>query len=182
MRETCPMHTDELITGVHDPESGGYEFTCPRSTGHAFPGPFSWVNQPEPPDLAPVSQLAVDLGLDVDLPRIFTNFGGTWVEYGVVEHALAESNPAAFHALVARYGHTAIGPTGYSASAFIGATLGRLAQRGEFLLRREASTGRWSYNQRVSWCAAVPPREWDDRMSWESTANSMNYVPGCTEK
>lgn len=181
MRETCPMHTEELIEGVRDPESGGYAFTCPLLKGHAFPGPYSWINDPTPPDLPEVSQLAIDLGLDVDLPQIVAQFDGTWVEYGVIEHALAEFSPTSFRTLVARYGHTAIAPTQYSASAFMGATLNRLAQRGEFLVRREASTGRWSYNQKVTWCAALPAQAWDDRVSWSSTGRSMDYVPGNTE-
>src|SRR5690349_20828404 len=151
MREVCPMHTDEdPREGAVVPESGGWAFRCPITTGHAHPGAYNWERTPPPPDLPEIGDLATELGLDVALPAIVRQFDTKWVEYGVVEEALAAQFPDAFEFLVGRYGHTAIASTTYSSSAFIGATLNRLAADGEFEVRRERATGRWSYNQDVT--------------------------------
>lgn len=183
MREVCPMHTEEdPQEGISVPESGGWAFTCPITTGHAYPGSYSWERTQPPPDLPEIGELAIELGLDIALPEIVSEFGTTWVEYGVVEQAFAAQHPDAFEFLVKRYGHTAIASTTYSSSAFIGATLNRLAAHGEFEVRRERATGRWSYNQDVTWCAASPSGDWSNRISWASRDADMFYVPGCTEE
>ncbi|KQY61817.1 hypothetical protein [Nocardioides sp. Root140] len=176
------MHTEEdPQEGVLVPESGGWAFTCPLGSGHAYPGTYSWERMPPPPDLPEIGELASQLGLDVALPEIVSQFGTTWVEFGVIEHALAAQYPDAFKFLVDRYGHTAIKSKTYTASAFLGATLARLAARGEFEARMGRATGRWSYNQNVVWCALSPSGDWSEGISWASRDSDMSYVPGCTE-
>lgn len=61
---------------------------------------------------------------------MLAGFPGHWVEYGVVEHAYAKSRPGDWRRLIDTYGHTAIKPSHYTASAFLGATLGHLARNG----------------------------------------------------
>ena len=49
------------------------------------------------------------------------------VEYGVVEYRYFVDSPDSYRALVARYGHTSLKPTRYSASVFLAHALGQLS-------------------------------------------------------
>jgi len=40
-------------------------------------------------------------------------------EYGVIEHRFSHADPSAYRFLVKRYGHTALGPSRYTASSFL---------------------------------------------------------------
>lgn len=180
-RQYCHFHADDDIAGVRLNGEGGYTFTCERTTGHPTPGPHSWLQAPEPPDLPGLSGLAEDLGLRSELPAAVAQYPGRWVEYGVVEAAYAEANPVDFAHLVERYGHTAIKAKSYTASAFIAATLGRLSRSGEVLFHSGPATGRWDYNQQISWWSLAPDPDWTTQTSWESLEKPMTYVPGTTE-
>jgi hypothetical protein len=83
--------------------------------------------------------------------------------------------------LIERYGHTAVKAKRYTASAFLGATLGRLSRSGEVLLHAGPATGRWDDNQRISWWSVAPEPDWGSGISWESLEKSARYVPGSTE-
>ncbi len=110
--------------------------------------------------------------------------GHRWVEYGVVERAYALAHPREFAILVDRYGHTAVAPKRYTASAFLGRALGELSVKGDLAFRYGPATGRWDYNSRISWWCLPPEPEWSADGSWasvEATGVGMDYVPGSTE-
>jgi len=180
-RQYCPFHADEDVLGSQLNEDGSVMFTCDRVSGHPHGGTHTWLQAPEPPDLPEVSGLAQELGLQVELPAAIAKYPGQWVEYGVVEAAYAEANPVDFARLVDRYGHTAIQATQYSASAFLAATLGRLARTGHVMFRPGTATGRWDYNSEISWWALPPAPEPSSQTSWADLHRSMDYVPGNTE-
>jgi hypothetical protein len=178
--QVCPVHADESVVG--EPlGDGSVSYTCPRSRGHPEPGPYTWLHVPQPKGLSELTGIAAELGLDVELPRVLAEFPGMWVEYGLVEYTYAQRNPKDFAALVDRYGHTAIKASRYTASSFLAGTLGILSREGIVLVRPDYATGRWRYNNTISWWSLPPAPEWDDRQSWESASPSMHYVPGSVE-
>ena len=69
----------------------------------------------------------------------------------------------------------------YTASAFLARALGDLSRTGSTLFHPGKATGRWAYNTDISWWALAPEPEWSQRLSWEDTGLSMDYVPGNRE-
>jgi hypothetical protein len=181
IRQCCPFHADDDAVGLPLDGDGGLVFTCARPKGHPTAGAYTWYVAPEPPDLPGVSGLAWEFGLQVELPAAIATYPGRWVEFGLVEAAYAAANPKDFARLVARYGHTAVKPTPYSASAFLAATLGRLSVTGDVLFHAGPATGRWRYNSGISWWALTPKPEWTSRVSWEEAGRATDYVPGNQE-
>ena len=181
VRQVCPFHADEDVAGVLLNDECSYSFRCDRSKGHPEDGPHEWMYTPEPAGLSELSGLAEELGLRVELPAAIARFPGRWLEYGVVEASYADANPRDFSDLVARYSHTAIKATQYSASAFLSAALGRLSHTGHVLFHPGPATGRWSYNSQISWWALAPEPDWESRTAWVDLGRSMDYVPGSTE-
>jgi hypothetical protein len=76
---------------------------------------------------------AAELGLATELPAAIAQYRGHWIEYGVAERAYALQCPDDFTAIVSRYGHTAIRPKQYTASAFLARVLGVLSKHGSVL-------------------------------------------------
>lgn len=180
-RQVCPFHSDEDVIGTASGGDGSIIFRCDLTRGHPQPGPYSWVQAPEPPDSAGIGGLAETLRLDIELPKALAVHRGQWIEYGVLEATYAGANPADFAELVERYGHTAVTPTRYSASAYLAFTLGRLSRDGSVLFHVGPATGRWSYNSEIFWWSLPPAPSWTDRVSWAALEQSMDYVPGSTE-
>jgi hypothetical protein len=178
--QICHFHADEGIMGNPVSGDGTLTFTCPRTSGHPQPGPYTWFQAPPPPD-SNLGELATDLRLAVELPAALKAFRGQWVEYGVLEHAYAKANPDDFALLVDRYGHTAIKEKRYTASAFLAKSLGDLSRYGDVLYHEGPATGRWDYLSKVSWWAIAPEPDWSTRMSWADTGLGMDYVPGNQE-
>ena len=89
-------------------------------------------------------------------PRRLRSTAGQWIEYGVAERAYALQRPDDFAAIVSRYGHTAVRPKQYTASAFIAGVLGVLSKHGTVLYHLGPATGRWKYNSTISWWAVSP--------------------------
>lgn len=181
-RQVCPLHVDEDVVGSPFGDQGTYVFTCDRKTGHVVPGPYTWMQAPEPPNEQGLSGLADELRLDIELPAAIAGYHGRWIEYGVLEAAYAAAKPGDFAMLVERYGHTAIKETRYSASAFLAATLGHLSRRGYVLFHDGPATGRWHYNSQISWWALTPEPNWQQRISWAELGQSMSHVPGNVEE
>ena len=122
---------------------------------------------------------AAELGLGTELPRAIAQYRGKWIEYGVAEQAYALRCPDDFAAIVSRYGHTAVKPKQYTASAFLAGVLGVLSKHGTVLYHLGPATGRWKYNSTISWWAASPAPDWDtSRLSWHDSRLDMSYVPG----
>jgi hypothetical protein len=97
----------------------------------------------------------------------------------VAERAYALRCPEDFAAVVRRYGHTAVRPKQYTASAFLAGVLGVLSEHGTVLYHLGPATGRWKYNGTISWWTVPPVPDWDlSRLSWFDSGMDMSYVPG----
>lgn len=175
MSQICPFHSEEWSKGDKQPD-GSLVHRCERGTDHPRPGPHQWL---EVPDLAGSagSSLANDLGLDLDLPAVLKALGPGWWEYGLVERAYAQARPEQWTTMVEKWGHTAIASTPYTASAYLGRTLGDLSRRGSVLFRLGPATGRWTYNSPASYWAMWPEPEWDQRTSWVDVLDDAGTSP-----
>jgi hypothetical protein len=179
IREVCPFHADDDVLGEPTGnDDGSLKFRCSRR-GHPADGPFEWLRVPEPPGVPGVDGLAAELGLAIDLPAAVKQFAGTWVEYGVVERAYALAHPEEFARIIGEFGHRAIAPRKYTASAFIARALGVLGRQGTICYHDGPATGRWTYNSTISWWSVPPAPDWSaDRLSWQDHKANMSYVPG----
>ncbi|MFD2081553.1 hypothetical protein SAMN05421678_106250 [Actinopolymorpha cephalotaxi] len=110
--------------------------------------------------------MAQELGLDVELPAALAALGEGWFEYGLVERSYAVRQPEAFARMVERWGHNALKRKQYTASAYIASVLALLAKSGAVVYRPAPGTGRWSYNNPISWWSLPPGAAWDQRTSW----------------
>jgi hypothetical protein len=182
-RQVCPFHADEDIRGVPTGGSdGSLSFTCTRTGGHPRGGPHGWLYVPQPDDLPGIEGYAAELGLATELPAAIAQYRGRWIEYGVAERAYALQCPEDFAAIVGRYGHTAIRAKKYTASAFLAGVLGVLSRHGTVMYHSGPATGRWRYNNTISWWAVPPEPDWESaRLSWSGSGHDMSYVPGETE-
>lgn len=159
----CPFHTDEWSAGVRGGD-GSYAHECQRH-GHPGDGPWRWLEVPAPPDSG-LAGLADELDLASKLPAALAMLGDGWWEYGLVERAYADLDPAGWRRMVDQWSHTAVAPIRYSASAYLAGTLGRLSSTGAVAYHAGPATGRWSYNAGISWWSTVPPATWEQRTSW----------------
>ena len=180
--QVCPFHGDEDVQGI--PSGNGDDsltFTCTRGKGHPQPGPHSWLYVPQPEGPPGLDGYAAELGLATELPAAIAEYRGRWIEYGVVERTYALRCPDDFAAAVTRYGHTAIAPKQYTASAFLAGVLGTLSRLGTVLYHLGPATGRWSYNDTISWWSVAPAPDWESsRLSWDESGYNISYVPGAT--
>jgi len=94
----------------------------------------------------------------------------------VVEQAYATVCPQDFAELVAKFGHTTISPARYTVSSYLARTLGNLSRVGTVLYHDGPATGRWGYNDTISWWAIPPEPDWTSRLSWVDSGQSMEYV------
>ena len=176
-RQYCHFHADDDIAGVRLNDEGGYTFTCERATGHPTPGPYAWFRRQSLPIFRGCRASPRSSGCGCSSLLLPGQHPGRWVEYGVVEAAYAEANPADFARLVERYGHTAIKAKNYTASAFIAATLGRLSRSGDVLFHAGPATGRWDYNQQISWWSLAPDPDWATRTAGEASRSRWSTCP-----
>lgn len=183
--QVCPQHVGEELTGlpVEDPP-GSYEYTCTRS-GHVVPGPITWLESPPPPGLPGLASIAQELSLQIELPAALQQFGGRWVEYGVLESAYAAACPNDFAQLVDRYGHRyrnahkGLEPSSYTVSMFVAGTLGHLAKQGYVAYHLGPATGYWAgHLETVSWWALPPGKDWspEHRLSCADAGTTMDYA------
>jgi hypothetical protein len=182
--QVCPFHADEDIQGVPTGNGeGSLSYTCTRMRGHPHDGPHSWLYAPEPDGLSGIEGYAAELGLATELPAAIAQYRGQWIEYGVVERAYALQCRDDFAAIVSRYGHTAVRPKQYTASAFLAGVLGVLSKHGTVLYHLGPATGRWKYNGTISWWAVAPAPDWEsNRLSWSDSGQDMSYVPGAADQ
>jgi hypothetical protein len=184
--QICPFHTDEFIVATYvGSETAEYEYSCPRHQ-HPSPGPFTWSFVPEPVGLAGDS---LGLGLDIELPKaveVATAAHGTvWVEYGLIEAAYAQANPEDWATLLKKYSHTHYCKTHadrqaltYTASKYLARSLGSLGRRGTLVHHNGPGTGRWDYNQPISYYSLQPSGPWDSRTTWQASMGQMaDYMP-----
>jgi hypothetical protein len=134
---------------------------------------------PQPDGLPGIDGYAAELGLATELPAAVAQHRGQWIEYGVAERAYALQCPADFAAIVNRYGHTAVSPKQYTASAFLAGVLSLLSKQGTVLYHLGLATGRWKYNDTISWWAVPPAPDWESScLSWSDSGQDVSYVPG----
>jgi hypothetical protein len=185
----CHFHADEWSVGTRL-DDGTYAHVCERTSGHPAAGPWHWLEVPPPPETPGLAGLAVELGLDVELPAALAALGEGWFEYGLVERSYAQRCPKDFATMVGQWGHTAIAETRYSVSSYLARTLGDLSRLGAVAFHPGRGTGRWSYNSDISWWSVVPPGPWERRAAWvdvvgdvdqaarQADAQCRSYVPG----
>ena len=183
-RQVCPFHADGDIQGVPTGSGdGSLFFICPRTRGHPHGGPHSWLQVPQPESLPGIDGYAAELGLAAELPAAIAHYRGQWIEYGVAERAYALQCPDDFAAIVSRYGHNAVKPKQYTASAFLAGVLGVLSKHGTVLYHLGPATGRWKYNGMISWWAVPPAPDWESAcLSWSGSGQDMSYVPGAADQ
>ena len=127
-RQVCPFHADEDIRGVPaGTDEGSLSFTCARTRGHPHGGMHSWLYVLQPDGLPGIEGYAENSASQRNCLERSRNTGGKWIEYGVAERAYALRCPDDFAAVVGRYGHTAVKPKQYTASAFLAGVLGVLS-------------------------------------------------------
>jgi len=150
---------------------------------HAFRqearGSYSWIGTtPDGPvDVGLSYNKAEDLGVPNDLLACLEH-GEPFVEYGVVEYRYATTgNPSVYKQLVDDYGHTALGPKQYTASAFIAATLGRMEKEGTLAYKYDKATGFWSYNGGISYWALRPASSDAPPLTFETFARGAGFDP-----
>ncbi len=111
-RQLCPLcgHDDEVTTTRVGDE---WVVTCASKT-HP---PMEWRPKEQYQSTGTYrTGIGEDLGVYDDLLACVHD---GFAEYGVVEYRFAQYAPDTYRLLVDRYGHTALGPAGYSTSAFL---------------------------------------------------------------
>ena len=176
-RQICPacLADESIVTEIIGPSL--WRYTCTRSCKqHAER--YSWLGStPDAPfDEELGYNKAEELGLPNDLLTCLER-GEPFVEYGVVEYRYAtKANPVVYRQLVDDYGHTALGPKQYTASAFIASTLGRMLKEGLVAYKPGKATGFWSYNGGISFWSLKPPSE-SRPMTFETFATEKGFDP-----
>lgn len=92
-------------------------------------------------------------------------------EYGVIEYRFFETDPVTYKHLISRYGHTAIGGSRYTTSAFLGGALGQLWREGSVTGTWGPATGYWTYNQTVGTYGPAGTPVDSPILSWASYAS-----------
>lgn len=162
----CHFHMDEWCVGTRLAE-GSYAFTCELRRGHPGEQPWSWLETPASPEVGGLTGLAEELDLEQELPAALAALGDGWFEYGLVERSYADRCPDGFRRMVEQWGHTALDRgRPFTASAYIARTLGQLGRTGVVAYHPGRGTGRWSYNEDISWWSTVPPGDWSVRTAW----------------
>ena len=161
--QVCPIcaHDDDIETVF---VAGEWIRTC-KDLSHL---PFEWRPTVEQPWLGTYrTGVGIELGVYEDL---LLSVVDCWSEYGVIEYRYSKIAPQAYRELVKRYGHTAQGPTKYSASAFLGGALGQLYREELIEGVWGPATGYWSYNSQVGAYAPLGTAESDHILTWEDYA------------
>ncbi len=140
-RQVCPLCGFDDVTVELVDES--WVMTC---LDQSHP-PFEWRPTEHAATVGTYrSGIGQELGIYDDLLECVV---GGMAEYGVIEHRYATQFPSTYKRIVDRYGHTALGPTRYSTSSFLGGALGQLWREGNVAGMWATATGYWSYNGRV---------------------------------
>lgn len=123
------------------------------------------------------SGICEELGIYDALLAAVGPAGGTFCEYGTIEHRLAAANPALYAELVHRYGHTQLEKRRYTVSSLLGGALERLSTEGAVVHADGPATGRWNYLHRVSHWATPPADNTKQQLSWAQYATDQNIDP-----
>lgn len=157
VRQLCPMcGRDDLIL-IETLAPGTWRYTCSNARRHPAEQPYSWVGEAaSKAERAAAEGKAAGLGLYDDLLLCLVE-GEPFVEYGIVEFRYSRLRPKTFAQLIEDYSHTRLQRNkAYTVSSFIAATLGRLDDRAEAVVRWGRATGHWEYNEQISYWALPP--------------------------
>lgn len=180
-RQICPvcgLDDDVLLTGV------GVEWimTC-SNPRHPL---YEWRPTEQARGLHTYrSGIGEELGVYDDLLACVTE---GLAEYGVIEHRFAERARDTYDTLVRRYGHTALGPSRYTASSFLGGALGQLWREDLVTGLWGPATGYWAYNGQVGAYGPAGTPESERILTWALFAEetlgldpaswpALGYVP-----
>jgi hypothetical protein len=170
-RQVCPLCATDDFVRLEAVGADLWEFRC---TAHVD-GDFVWTPTSVPIPSAGRGGKGEELGIYEDLVRCVGP--DEWVEYGIVEHRFAEISPSVYGELVDTYSHTSLGPTSYSATAFIAQALAQLRREGVFDAQDVPATGYWTYLRQVHAFAQRGTRPEVPVTSWASFAESDGIDP-----
>ncbi len=176
-RQVCPLcGLDDPDVVTWEPEGPGlWRYVCanPRHVD-----PYTWLTTGKDP-LARNGDdhLSEELGLYGDLLRCLHS-ESRFVEYGVVEYRYATANNSTYRYLVNMFNHTSLQDhLQYSASAFIGAALGRMYRDGRLVRVLGPATGYWKYNDSLHAWALPALAATGPVLSWKEFAVSKGLDP-----
>ncbi len=163
-RQICPICSrDDDVKVVFAAEE--WVMTC-ESDDHV---PFEWRPKSQYVKAGGYrSGIGVELGVYDDL---LSCVHGGFAEYGVIEHRYSKTSPSQYRELVARYGHRAKSPSSYTASSFLGGSLGHLWREGSIVGKWGPATGYWSYNDKVGTYAPSGTPAEGSILSWKQFAS-----------
>jgi hypothetical protein len=152
---------DDFITD----ESVGDEWvvTC-SSQGHP---PFEWRPKEQCRRTTGTYRTGIDQELGV-YDDLLTCVHDGFAQYGVIEYQNSELSPATYRILTDRFGHKALGPAGYSASAFLDGAMGQLWRERASLGVRPLDPG----NDTTGECGLANSLESEGTVSWAEFAVS----------
>jgi hypothetical protein len=168
----CALDDEDLVTWAPD-APGLWRYTCTNHTPA-----YTWLTTGRGAfDDTGWAGITEELGVYDDLLALFPE-PGPFLEWGIVEHRYARARPEIYADLVRRYSHTALGPTKYSVSAFLGLAAGRLASDGHLALRWVPATGYWAYNGTISAFTLAPASDDTPLVSWNQYAAAEGFDAG----
>ena len=109
-----------------------------------------------------------------------------WVEYGLVERAYALAHPVEWAKILVKFDHTEYhdgettsrGDLPYTASMYLARTLGALSGTGRLGHRSFPGTGRWAYNNPISFYSLPGADPFGPVATWEEAGVKMSdYMP-----
>ena len=163
--QVCPIcaYDDDVDIVLANDE---WVMTC-TSCSHP---PFEWrPTEQYYKQLSPRSGIEEELGVyDILLECV----DGSFAEFGIIEYHIWERAPRTYTILAERYGHTAYGPSKYTASAFLGGALGQLWRERLVDGVWGPATGYWSYNGVVGAYARMGTPHDTPIASWQDFART----------
>lgn len=175
-RQVCQLcgYDDDVVEFVDDEDPDQVVLMCEGPSC----GRYTWrpTKRPSARDQTQRTGIGEQLGVYDDL-LVCVGDSREWLEYGIIEHRYKQLNPAAYAAMVQRWGHTAKARTKYSASSFLGSCLAQLGREGLIAYRRAPTTGYWSYLSAAGHAAALPAPAADEGLSWAEFAEAEGLDP-----
>jgi hypothetical protein len=178
-RMLCTTCYRDLGTSRYDEAGDVWLYECPECPG--IDGPLTLEvpgDRPaayEPPD---GGGIVAELGIHAALRTALGRVPGRWLEFAVVEHLYARTDPEAYQVLVERYGHVAIAPDTNTASWMIGRALWSLKRSNEVLVKgMPHGTGRWDYLAPCNAWALPGLTGNATLVTWEAFAEQEGFSP-----
>lgn len=177
----CTSCYRDLGDSRYDEATATWRYECRECPG--VDGPLT-LDVPVDPDAAPSTAEAApglvdELGVHGTLRTALGRVPGVWLEFAVVEHLYARTDPSGYQTLVERYGHAAITPDATNtASWMLARVLWSLKRSNDVMVKgMPHGTGRWEY--------LVPCNAWSlpgltgnaTLLTWEAFAEQEGFSP-----